>query len=267
MTSQIKADESPLLTDDGFELQMGTNQLGHFALVGHLLPMLNATNGSRMVVVSSVAQRFASIDFDDLMCERRPYKKKMRLYGQSKLANLLFAYELERRLARSGIGTFATAAHPGWTSTNLQRYASLFRALNPFFAMTAEQGALPTLYAATSSDVRCTSGSAGIWTPSIPVLPSGHRANPGFLRHRATTIANASDVRGRHTRCSGAYPSLGPSARRPAPERLGHSTAGLRTRGSDAVLGQTERILSFLRVKSTGTPAKKGCPSTLARRR
>ena len=91
------------------------------------------------------------MDFDDLMWESRPYKK-MKSYGQSKLANLLFVYELQRRLATAGASTIATAAHPGWTATNLQRDTALFRMLNPFFAMQPEQGALPTLSAATAAD-------------------------------------------------------------------------------------------------------------------
>jgi NAD(P)-dependent dehydrogenase (short-subunit alcohol dehydrogenase family) len=138
-------------TEDGFELQIGTNHLGHFALVGRLLPLLNATDGARVVVVSSAAYKFATIDFDDLMWKRRRYSK-VKAYSQSKLANLLFAYELQRRLEQAGASTIATAAHPGWTATNLQRDASFFRWLNPLLGMQPEQGALPTLYAATSPD-------------------------------------------------------------------------------------------------------------------
>jgi len=140
-------------TRDGFELQFGTNHLGHFALIGLLLDPLLATGGARVVVVSSSAHRWARINFDDLQWERRPYKK-MPSYGQSKLANLLFTYEFQRRLERAGKDLVAAAAHPGWTATELQRHATLFRLLNPLFAMEPWQGALPTLYAATAPDVR-----------------------------------------------------------------------------------------------------------------
>jgi len=140
-------------TADGFELQFGTNHLGHFALTGLLLDLLLATQGSRVVSVSSQAHRMGAIDFDDLQWERRPYKEGAS-YGQSKLANLLFIYELQRRLAAAGADTIAVAAHPGWTGTNLQRHSGIFKAMNPIFAMKPWQGSLPTLYAATADDVR-----------------------------------------------------------------------------------------------------------------
>ena len=136
-------------TADGFELQFGTNHLGHFALTGLLLDKLRATEGSRVVNVASMAHRWGAIDFDDLQWERRRYSKTAA-YGQSKLANLLFTYELQRRFDAADAGSIAVAAHPGWTGTNLQRTAGLFRALNPVFAMKPWQGALPTLYAASS---------------------------------------------------------------------------------------------------------------------
>ncbi len=140
-------------TADGFELQFGTNHLGHFALTGLLLGRLTTTEGSRVVSVASMAHRFGTVDFDDLQWESRKYNKTAS-YGQSKLANLLFTFELQRRLDRAGAGTLAVAAHPGWTGTNLQRHAGLFEALNPFLAMKPWQGALPTLYAATAAEAR-----------------------------------------------------------------------------------------------------------------
>ncbi|MDH3524203.1 MAG: oxidoreductase [Acidobacteriota bacterium] len=140
-------------TADGYELQLGTNHLGHFALTGLLLGRLLRTEGSRVVTVSSAAHRQGEIDFDDLQWERRPYRR-MASYGQSKLANLLFTFELQRRLEAAGASTAALAAHPGWTGTNLQRDAPLFRAFNPLFAMRPWQGALPTLRAATAPDAR-----------------------------------------------------------------------------------------------------------------
>ena len=139
-------------TADGFELQFGTNHLGHFALTARLLDLLRGAAGSRVVTVSSIVHRFGKIDFDDLQWESRRYAAN-RAYGQSKLANLLFAYELQRRLDRAGIAMLATAAHPGWTTTGLQRNAPRLRLLNPLFGMAPSGGALPTLYAATADDV------------------------------------------------------------------------------------------------------------------
>jgi len=138
-------------TTEGFELQFGTNHLGHFALTGRLMDLLRSTEGSRVVTVSSEAHKWGEITFDDLQWESRPYKK-MAAYGQSKLANLLFTYELQRRLAAAGSGTQALSAHPGWTATDLQRGTPLFRFFNPVFAMKPWQGALPTLRAAVDPD-------------------------------------------------------------------------------------------------------------------
>ena len=138
-------------TADGFERQLGTNHLGHFALTGRLLPLLVSTPGSRVVVVSSLAHKGGKIDLEDLMSERR--YGKIQAYCQSKLANLLFVHELQRRLDAAGHGTIAAGAHPGWTSTNLQA-DTLLRFLNPVFAMDPVDGALPSLYAATADDVR-----------------------------------------------------------------------------------------------------------------
>lgn len=139
-------------TADGFELQMGTNHLGHFALVGRLLPMLLATKESRVVVVSSVAHRAGNMNFEDLNWQTRRYRR-WKSYGQSKLANLLFTYELQRRLQKAGADTIAAAAHPGWTATNLQKDSAFIRWFNPLFGMKPAQGALPSLYAATADNV------------------------------------------------------------------------------------------------------------------
>jgi NAD(P)-dependent dehydrogenase (short-subunit alcohol dehydrogenase family) len=144
-------------TADGFEMQFGTNHLGHFALTGRLLDLLQRTPGSRVVVVSSTAHRISGINFEDLQSEGS--YSSSGAYGQSKLANLLFAYELQRRLdaARSNDGTvpgvLVAASHPGWTATDLQRHSRLFMWLNPMLAQRPEMGALPTLYAATAPDV------------------------------------------------------------------------------------------------------------------
>jgi len=148
-------------TKQGFELQFGTNHLGHFALAGRLLPLVLRTAGARIVVVSSTAQSFGRIDFDDLNWERRPYSA-WRAYGQSKLANTMFALELQRRLAASGSEVRATSAHPGWTATDLQRTAGAARFFNPLFAMKPPDGALPTLRAATDP----TAAGGSYWGPS-----------------------------------------------------------------------------------------------------
>jgi NAD(P)-dependent dehydrogenase (short-subunit alcohol dehydrogenase family) len=148
-------------TKQGFELQFGTNHLGHFALVARLLPLLERGAGARVVVVSSTAQNMGRIDFDDLNWERRSYSA-WAAYGQSKLANMMFALELRRRLARAGSELRVTAAHPGWTATDLQRTSGIVRLLNPLFAMKPHDGALPTLRAAT--DPSAESGS--YWGPS-----------------------------------------------------------------------------------------------------
>ncbi|MDA3918041.1 MAG: SDR family NAD(P)-dependent oxidoreductase [Deltaproteobacteria bacterium] len=140
-------------TADGFELQMGTNHLGPFALTGMLMDLIKQTPCSRIVNVSSIAHKGGSIDFDDLHWEKRKYKK-WSAYGDSKIANLYFTYALQKRLNNENSNVIVTAAHPGWTATDLQRHSGLFSRLNPLFAQTIPMGALPTLYAATAPDVR-----------------------------------------------------------------------------------------------------------------
>jgi NAD(P)-dependent dehydrogenase (short-subunit alcohol dehydrogenase family) len=138
-------------TADGFELQFGTNHLGHFALTNLLLEHITG----RVVTVSSTGHRFGSIDFDDLNWEHKPYKA-WRAYGQSKLANLLFTAELQRQLTAVGSTVLATAAHPGYAATNLQfksgrRTLDIISAIgNRLLAQDEDGGALPTLYAATA---------------------------------------------------------------------------------------------------------------------
>lgn len=136
-------------TKDGFELQIGTNHLGHFALTMRLLPMLAEQTGSRVVNVSSSAQNAGGLDLDDLQWEKRRYSR-MRSYGASKIANMLFTLELQARLDDAEVDVMSTACHPGWTATNLQRDTPVARLLNPLFGMEPWQGALPTLYAAVS---------------------------------------------------------------------------------------------------------------------
>jgi NAD(P)-dependent dehydrogenase (short-subunit alcohol dehydrogenase family) len=141
-------------TSDGFELQLGTNHLGHFALTGRLLELMQGLKDARVVTLSSNAHKMGRIDFEDLQHERR--YRRWDAYGQSKLANLLFALELDRRLRASGSAVKSLAAHPGYAATNLQYAAApildrlVMRVTNVVMAQSAEDGALPILYAATS---------------------------------------------------------------------------------------------------------------------
>jgi NAD(P)-dependent dehydrogenase (short-subunit alcohol dehydrogenase family) len=148
-------------TADGFELQLGTNHLGHFALTGLVLDLLLAVPGSRVVTVSSSGHRRGTLDFDDLQSERRYHR--MTAYGQSKLANLMFTYELQRRLAAAGAPTIAVAAHPGGARTELARHSPIWirAAVHPvlkpalsWLLQDARSGALPTLRAAVDPEVR-----------------------------------------------------------------------------------------------------------------
>jgi NAD(P)-dependent dehydrogenase (short-subunit alcohol dehydrogenase family) len=148
-------------TEDGFELTLATNHLGHFALTGLLLERLLATAGSRIVTVSSIAHRRGVMQFDDLQSEHR--YRPGDAYGQSKLANLLFTYELQARLEAAGRRTIALAAHPGNARTELWRTSSRvervlisprLRWLNFWLVQSAELGALPTLRAAVDPSAR-----------------------------------------------------------------------------------------------------------------
>jgi NAD(P)-dependent dehydrogenase (short-subunit alcohol dehydrogenase family) len=146
------------LTRDGFELQFGTNHLGHFALTGLLLPRLQASQRGRVVTVSSIEHKPGKIAFEDLRAERG-YSPR-RAYQQSKLANVLFGLELDRRLRAAGSRVVSVLAHPGYAATNLQSTGptgllkSMLALSNRFVAQSVEQGALPQLYAATAEDVR-----------------------------------------------------------------------------------------------------------------
>ncbi len=149
-------------TAQGFEMQFGTNHLGHFAMTGHLLEILTNTPASRVVTTSSFAHLIGRMHFEDLQL-RQKYDR-MQAYGQSKLSNLLFAFELDRRLkARSG-NPISLAAHPGYAATNLQNNSatssgSVFEKMiypisNRVVAQSAEMGTLPQLYAATAPGVK-----------------------------------------------------------------------------------------------------------------
>jgi NAD(P)-dependent dehydrogenase (short-subunit alcohol dehydrogenase family) len=152
-------------TADGFELQIGSNHLGHFALTGHLVPLLRAASNPRVTSLSSLAARTGGINFDDLQWEKR--YNPTRAYSQSKSANLMFALELDRRSRRAGWGIMSNAAHPGLTKTNLQlsgpsqgkdsptlleRFYRVSRQVMPFMWQEVDEGILPALYAAVSLD-------------------------------------------------------------------------------------------------------------------
>jgi NAD(P)-dependent dehydrogenase (short-subunit alcohol dehydrogenase family) len=140
-------------TQDGFELQIGTNHLGHFALTGLLLGAMEGREDARVVTVTSTAHRMGRINFDDLQSEGR--YNRWRAYGQSKLSNLLFAFELDRRLRAAASTVSSLAAHPGYSATNLQSAAPpaldrmVMAVTNRLIAQDADMGALPQLYAAT----------------------------------------------------------------------------------------------------------------------
>jgi NAD(P)-dependent dehydrogenase (short-subunit alcohol dehydrogenase family) len=142
----------PGKTTQGFDLQLGVNHFGHFALTGRLLPALLGTEGARVVTVSSGIHRLGRMDFDDLNFDQRRYNG-WKAYAQSKLANLLFAFELQRKLAAAGAAAISVAAHPGYTATDLQRTWALGAIFNPLMAMSPPRGCLPQLRAATATDV------------------------------------------------------------------------------------------------------------------
>lgn len=148
-----------LETADGFELQFGTNHIGHFALTTQLLPLLQKSPAARVVTVSSVANRAGAINFDDL--QSKSSYNPMKAYSQSKLANLMFALELQRQSEKHGWGITSMAAHPGVSRTKLLitgagRWSGpgIMRTFLPFLFQPPAQGALPTLYAATSPDAK-----------------------------------------------------------------------------------------------------------------
>jgi len=141
----------PSKSEDGFELQFGVNFLGHFALTGHLFNLLESTTGSRVVTLSSIAHRSAVIDFDNFRLEK-PYNN-WREYGQSKLADLIFALEFEKRLRNNDCNIISLAAHPGFSKTDLQKYMDKDM-LDSLELMTAKEGAQPTLAACLRPDAK-----------------------------------------------------------------------------------------------------------------
>ena len=141
------------VTEEGFENQLATNYIGHFALTGLLFPTLTSTVGSRIVTLSSLSYKWSKIVFDDLHSNKSYSKTKA--YGQSKRACLMFAFELQRRLSAAGYDTVSIAAHPGLSKTNLdQYYPALIRPLGNLFLQPAAKGALPILYAALDKNLK-----------------------------------------------------------------------------------------------------------------
>jgi len=180
-------------TRDGFELQFGVNHLGHFALTGLVLDMLLAAPGSRVVTVSSNGHRVGDIHFDDLAFERgyRP----MRAYGQSKLANLMFTYELQRRLSAAGSATIALAAHPGTAATELERHLPFgMRMLSPLAPhQRADRGALPVLRAAADPAARGGDyygpGGLGQFTGYPVLVASSRRSHDAAAQQRLWQVS------------------------------------------------------------------------------
>jgi protochlorophyllide reductase len=172
------------LTADGFETHIGVNHLGHFALTARLLPLLLATAGSRVVTMSSMGARLGHVDVDDLLWERRPYER-WQAYLQSKLANLLFTLELDRRLRTAGAATSALAAHPGGARTSLGHHGrSWTNKLVPLwtpFLQPAWRGALGLLRAATDPAARGGEYYGPlfqVWGPPVRETPSRRARDP-----------------------------------------------------------------------------------------
>ncbi|MCO6390861.1 SDR family NAD(P)-dependent oxidoreductase [Aliihoeflea aestuarii] len=187
------------VTRDGFELQFGVNYLAHFALTAHLLPLLRKSSAPRVVTLSSIAARNGRIDFDDLQAERD--YKPMSVYSQSKLACLMFAYELQRRSDNANWGITSIAAHPGVSRTNLLhnapgRYSvqGIARSALWFLFQPVAQGALPTLFAATSPDARASTyyGPTGI--VEVRGFPGEAKVPPAAReRHVASKLWDVSE--------------------------------------------------------------------------
>jgi NAD(P)-dependent dehydrogenase (short-subunit alcohol dehydrogenase family) len=187
-------------TADGFELQFGTNHLGHFALTGLLLDLIIHTPNARVITVSSWGERYGVMNFEDLNPEKN-YDPE-QAYGQSKLANMLFAYELQRRFEDAGVNAIAAAVHPGatatnlpasWTAANSRAHWRLVRTLNSIFGQKPEMGALPALFAATAPDVQGGGyygpGSWGGLRGHPTRLRSGDRSYDTALASRLWTVS------------------------------------------------------------------------------
>jgi NAD(P)-dependent dehydrogenase (short-subunit alcohol dehydrogenase family) len=188
----VMAPPARRVTADGFELQLGTNHLGHFALTARLLPLLRQAPHPRVVNVSSIAHRQGTIDLTDLQAERR-YSAWGR-YGQSKLANLLFTFELQRRSDAGGWGIMSNAAHPGFARTELipngpgttSLLSRISMVLFPIMSQSAADGALPSLFAATSPEAT----GGGYYGPDGLYELKG-QVRPAYVARKAKNIALA----------------------------------------------------------------------------
>ncbi|MEU6028962.1 oxidoreductase [Streptomyces tauricus] len=187
------------VTRDGFETQFGINHLGHFALTGLLLEPLLATPGSRVVTVTSLAHRYTRIHLNDLQWRHRRYNR-FAAYGQSKLANLMFTYELQRRLTDKNADTVAVAAHPGSARTAIMRHLprplrTATQAFGPLLAQPPAQGALPMLRAATDPAVRGGQfyGPDGFQQAmgAPVVVTSGGQSYDTAVQHRLWTLSDS----------------------------------------------------------------------------
>jgi NAD(P)-dependent dehydrogenase (short-subunit alcohol dehydrogenase family) len=189
-------------TEDGFEMQLGVNHLGHFALTGLLLPQLLTAPAARVVTVTSLMHRAGRMRWDDLDGVRR--YQRWEAYAQSKLANLAFAFELQRRLAASGTRASSVACHPGYSATHLQLAApeaegrafglAFYRTANRLFAQSAERGAWPTVYAATSPEARggdCIGpgGPGELWGAPVRVSSPSRAARDPELAARLWSLS------------------------------------------------------------------------------
>jgi len=163
------------MTADGFEKHFGTNHLGHFALTGLLFDLLKCTAGSRVVTVTSFFHRAGRLTFFNLNSEVVYFK--WRAYGRSKLANLMFTYELSRRLENNGGNPISAAAHPGYTATSLYPTNAIFNLINPHWGQNPQMGALPSLFAAASPQI-----NSGDY-----IGPDGFLGQRGFPRKRKSS--------------------------------------------------------------------------------
>jgi len=159
----------PSKTEDGFEIQFGVNFIGHFALTGHLFNLLESTKGSRVVTLSSIAHRDATIDFNNFRLEKE--YNNWREYGQSKLADIIFALEFDKRLKKNGYQIKSLAAHPGFSKTDLQKNMDKDM-LGSLELMTAKDGAQPTLAACLREDAK----GGQYWGPDGPNEQKGKPA-------------------------------------------------------------------------------------------
>jgi NAD(P)-dependent dehydrogenase (short-subunit alcohol dehydrogenase family) len=221
------------VTEDGFEAQLATNHLGHFALTGLLVDLVGASGAGRVVTLSSEMHTIGRMRFSDLDGER--FYQRWLAYGQSKLANLLFTLELQRRLEASGSSAIAVAAHPGWAATNLQTTGrgltggamkAVVDGANRLLAQSPQMGALPTLHAATSPHVTGGGyyGPGGLFGMRGYPVPCGRSraARDGESAHRLWAVSEE--------RTGVVYPLDDPDAGTVSPSPAGPGTPGSRRR-------------------------------------